>query len=427
MKEDFLHYLWKFKKFDSSNGRTTNNSTVSILDVGFHNQNSGPDFFNARVVIDGQLWAGNVEIHIKSSDWYLHRHELDPNYDNVILHVVWEDDMEIFRKDNSSIPTIELKEVVQKDSLKNYESFLLNGSISWINCEKDFKIFDDFTMNNWLERIYYERLEEKSNIIREMLVASGSNWEEVLFKLLLKSFGSKINAESFESLANNLDFNSIQKLVNSASKMEALILGQAGLLEDDLQEPYYHSLKLEYEFLKHKHKLDNSVVIKPQYFRLRPDNFPNIRLSQFAQLYCKNPQLFLKVMACDNKEQLYVLLSSGTSEFWESHYTFRTSHKSRRKQLTTNFIDLLIINSIIPLKYVYLKETGNQDASEMLEIIQQINPEKNSIIENFNRLRPKTAENALQSQALLHLKKEYCDKNACLKCSLGTKLIQGLV
>ncbi len=426
MKEDFLHYLWKFKKFDSSNAGRTNNSSVTILDVGFHNQNSGPDFFNARVVIDGQLWAGNVEIHIKSSDWYLHRHELDPNYDNVILHVVWEDDMEIFRKDNSAIPTFELKEVVQKDSLRKYNS-LLNSSANWINCEKDFRVFDDFTLNNWLERIYYERLEEKSITIREMLYTSGNNWEEVLFKLLLKSFGSKVNAESFESLANNLDFNIVQKLVKSASKLEALIFGQAGLLEEDEEEPYFNALKLEYAFFKQKHKLDNSVVIKPQYFRLRPDNFPNIRLSQFAQLYSKTPQLFSRVMACDTKEQLYVLLSSGTSEFWESHYTFRKSHKTRKKKLTSNFIDLLIINTVIPLKYIYLRETGNQNASEMLEIIQQINPEKNSIIENFNRLRPKTAENALQSQALLHLKKEYCDKNACLKCSLGTKLIQGVV
>ncbi len=427
MQEDFLHYLWKFKKFDFGKARSTNNSKLSILDSGSHNHNSGPDFFNAKVEINNQLWAGNVEIHIKSSDWYLHRHETDANYDNVILHIVWEDDMEIFRKDNSTIPTLELKPLVHPDSLEKYNSLVLNGTNKWINCEKDFNRFDDFTLNNWLERVYFERLERKSIQIQEMLKASGNNWEEVLFKLLLRNFGFKINADSFESLANTIDFKVIQKHENSPLKMESLIFGQAGLLNEDMDLPYYTSLKLEYEFLKQKFNLDNSLVISPQYFRLRPDNFPNIRLSQFAQLYSQNAQLFSKVITCESKEDLYDLFNSETSEFWQSHFTFKKEHKIRKKALTKSFVDLLIINTIIPLKYCYLKETGNKDTSEMLEIIQNINPEKNSVVENFNRLRAKTATSAYHSQALLQLKNEYCDKNACLQCLLGTKLIQGWV
>ena len=427
MQEDFLHYLWKLKKFDFGKAKTTNNSNLSILDVGSHNHNSGPDFFNAKIEIDNQLWAGNVEIHIKSSDWYLHRHEKDPNYDNVILHVVWEDDSEVFRKDNSVIPTLEIKNLVHSDSLNKYRSLLQNGTKKWINCEKDFHLFDNFTMDNWLERVYFERLEKKSIRIREMLKATGNNWEEVLFKLLFRNFGLKVNGDAFESVANSIDFKVIQKLAKSTFKIEALFFGQAGLLIESLDQAYFISLKSEYEFLRQKFDLVNSSVIQPQYFRLRPDNFPTIRLSQLAQLYSDLPHLFSEVINCNSKEEIYRLFSSNTSEFWDTHYTFKKDHKSRKKKLTQNLIDLLIINTIVPFKYCYLKETGDKDTSEALEIIQQIQPEKNSTVENFKGLRKKAATNAYHSQALLQLKNEYCDKNACLQCGLGVKLIQGLV
>ncbi|TVZ25473.1 uncharacterized protein DUF2851 [Gillisia sp. Hel_I_86] len=427
MQEDFLHYLWKFKKFDFGKARTTNNSNLSIIGVGSHNHNSGPDFFNAKIEIDQQLWAGNVEIHIKSSDWYLHRHETDPNYDNVILHVVWEDDVEVFRKDNSAIPTLELKNLVHPESLEKYNSLLANGTKKWINCEKDFHLFDDFTLYNWLDRVYLERLEKKSIKILKMLKASSNNWEEVLFKLLFRNFGLKVNGDAFESIANSIDFKVIQKLGNSSFKMEALFFGQAGLLNEKLDQPYFTSLKSEYEFLRQKFKLDNASVIVPQYFRLRPDNFPMIRLSQLAQLYSNIPHLFSEVVNCNSKEEMYRLFSSNTSEFWDTHYTFKKDHKNRKKKLTPNFIDLLHINTIVPFKYCYLKETGDKETSETLEIVQKIRPEKNSIIEDFNGLRPKTATNAYHSQALLQLKNEYCDKNACLQCGLGAKLLQGLV
>jgi len=427
MQEDFLHYIWKFKKFDFGKSKTTNNSEISILNFGIHNHNSGPDFFNAKIEIDQQVWAGNVEIHLKSSDWYLHRHETDPNYDNVILHVVWEDDVEIFRKDNSAIPTLELKNLVHPDSLNKYKSLLLNGSRKWINCEKDFHLFDDFTMNNWLERVYFERLEKKSIRIMEMLKSTENNWEEVLFILLFRNFGLKINADSFESIANSIHFKVIQKVRNNSFKMEALIYGQAGLLNENIDQAYFASLKDEYQFLKKKFILDNSSVILPQYFRLRPDNFPTIRLSQLAQLYTNVPQLFSRIIHSRSKEEIYKLFSSATSEFWETHYTFKKDHKERKKKLTQSFIDLLIINTIVPFKYCYLKETGEKDTSEALNIITQIKHEKNSIVDNFNGLRSHTATNSCHSQALVQLKSEYCDKNACLKCVLGVKLIQGLV
>jgi len=427
MKEDFLHYLWKFKKFDFNKATTTSNSNIIILDVGAHNHLSGPDFFNAKIEIDHQVWAGNVEIHLKSSDWYLHRHEIDPNYDNVILHVVWEDDLEIFRKDNSSIPTLQLKELVHPEALEKYNSLLLNNGKRWINCEKNFSDFDDFTLYNWLERIYFERLERKSIKILELLKASDNNWEEVLFKLLFRNFGSKVNGSSFESIANSFDFKIIQKLGNDSFKTEALFYGQAGLLKEETGQQYYSLLRDEYAFLSNKFKLENSFIQSPQYFRLRPDNFPNIRLSQLAQLYSGNFQLFSEVINCRTKEEIYQLLKCKTSEYWETHFTFNKEHAEKSKYLTNNFIDLLVINTIAPLKYCYLRETGNFEPAEAIEIVRDIKPEKNTTIENFNSLRAKTATNAYHSQALLQLKNEYCDKNACLQCSLGVKLIQGLV
>ncbi|RKS53875.1 uncharacterized protein DUF2851 [Gillisia mitskevichiae] len=427
MQEDFLHYLWKFKKFDFRKAKTSNNSDLSILDVGIHNHNSGPDFFNAKIKINDQLWAGNVEIHLRSSDWYLHRHEIDSNYDNVVLHVVWEDDVEVFRKDNSAIPTLELKDLVHPESLDRYKSLLLNGTKKWINCEKDFHLFDDFTLDNWLERVYFERLEKKSVKILEMLKSTENNWEEVLFKLLFRNFGLKVNADSFESIANNIDFKVIQKLGQSAFTMEALFLGQAGLLNENVENSYFASLKLEHQFLQQKFKLDTYSVLKPHYFRLRPDNFPTIRLSQLAQLYSKIPHLFSEVINCNSKEDIYELFNACTSEFWETHYTFKKDHKVRKKKLTNNFIDLLIINTIVPFKYCYQKETGDKDVTASLQIIEQILPEKNGIVDNFNTLRSKTATNSYRSQALIQLKNEYCDKNACLQCGLGVKLIQGMV
>lgn len=428
MQEDFLHYIWKFKKFDHKEIKTTSNLSLSIISYGEHNLNSGPDFFNAKIKIGDQIWAGNVEIHLKASDWYVHRHETDSAYDNVILHVVWEEDIEIFRKDNSSIPTLELKRLVNQKAITSYKDLLLQDSSRWINCERDFGNFDSFTIENWLERIYFERLQKKSLKILELLKSSENNWEEVFYKLLLKSFGSKINGDSFESIADNTQFSLIRKIGKSQFQLESLLFGQAKLLEDfTIEDANYKNLQQEYQYLKQKFNLENSHIQQPKYFRLRPDNFPNIRLSQFSALYSCNLKLFSKVMKSGSKEEIYTIFKTESSEFWKTHYTFLKTHKNRTKQLSRNFIDLLIINTIVPLKFCYLQNIGEFDESNFLGIIQDLLPETNSIIDRFEQLRPNTAKNEMHSKGLLQLKQEYCDKNACLKCALGSKLIQGLV
>ncbi len=421
MQEDFLHYLWKHKKFKTQGLKTAKQEAVTIINVGEHNHNTGPDFFNAQLKIGEQLWAGNVEIHIKSSDWFVHNHETDSNYDNVILHVVWEHDTEIFRKDNSEIPTLELKQYVSKEALANYQK-LFSTAQKWINCEKDFAKVEDFTTNNWLERLYFERLERKATSIKEILKQSTNDWEAVLFKLLAKNFGLKVNGEAFLSVANAFDFSVVRKQQSKLSSLEALLFGQANLLEESFQEPYYLQLQKEYAFLKQKFSLNAEHIIPLQFFRLRPPNFPTIRLSQLANVFHKNPNLFSEIIKAKSLETFYDLFSVGTSTFWDTHYTFGKVSKTSKKQVTKSFIDLLIINTIIPLKFSYAKQMGKTVDDEILQLMQQIAPEKNSIIEKFNSLKP-VSKSALQSQALLQLKAEYCDKNRCLQCAIGNTVL----
>ena len=421
MQEDFLHHIWKLKKFNAAHLKTTNNGLVEIVSSGQHNLNSGPDFFNAQLKIDDQLWAGNVEIHVKSSDWFVHNHEVDKAYDNVILHVVWEHDTDIHRKDQTKIPTLELKNLISKNALGNYKK-LFSKSQKWINCEYDFKSVDDFTIYNWLERIYFERLERKSKDIESLLKSTGNNWEAVLFKMLAKNFGLKVNGESFLSLASSIDFSIIRKQQSNLLSLEALLFGQSGILDEVVEEPYFNELGYEYKFLKQKFNLSNYAVIPLQFFRLRPPNFPTIRLSQLANLYHQHQNLFSKVIEIDSVKEFYDLFKISTSEFWETHYTFEKQSKSSKKILSRSFIDLLIINTIIPIKFSYAQYKGNEVEVSILNLIQEIESEKNSIVEKFKDL--KTISNtALQSQALIQLKNEYCDKNKCLQCAIGSSIL----
>ena len=427
MREEFLHYIWKFKKFNFGNAKTVSNLPIVIIDTGTANLNAGPDFFNAKMKIGDQLWAGNVEIHLKSSDWYVHRHETNPDYDNVILHVVWQDDLEVYRKDNTAIPTLELRELVPEITMQNYRDLLTAPNDKFINCEKDFPKFDDFELNNWLERLYFERLEQKEDVILELLKNSENNWEEVLFKLLSKNFGLNVNGEAFLGMAQSFDFKVVQKSAGSQLQLESLFFGQSGLLEKKWENVYYNKLRKEYSFLKRKFRLENAYVERAMFFRLRPDNFPSIRLSQLASLYQKVPQLFSEIIKARNKSQIYNIFKVETSQFWRTHYSFEKSHRERSKSLTERFIDLMIINTIVPLQFCYNKKMGIEDSSELLNLIEEVKAENNSVVTAYNKIRPKTAINAMQSQGLLHLKKQYCDKNACLDCNLGVKLIQGSI
>ncbi len=421
MKEDFLHYVWKFQKFDVCEFLTTNNEKFHIRNKGSHNLNSGPDFFNSQIELEGQLWAGNVEIHIKSSDWYAHGHETDPAYDNVILHVVWEHDAEIFRNDGSKIPTFVVKRHIPKNTLEQYQK-LFSKEKKWINCETDFESVDDFIIENWLERIFFERLQNKESQLLKELEDSQNHWESLLFRMLCKNFGLKVNGDSFFSIAKSIDFSVVTKCSKERQDLEALLMGQAGLLEGDKEDWYFKTLKNQYSYLKHKFGLQNENVIVPKFFRLRPPNFPTVRLAQFTMLYFERDNLFSKVIAIQDIKDFYELFNICGSDYWDTHYNFGISSLERKKRITKSFVDLLIINTIIPLKFCYAVQQGRDISEEILNLASKISSEENTIVKKFNSLRH-TSKNAYQSQALLQLKGEYCDNNKCLQCAVGNLII----
>lgn len=423
MREDYLHYLWKYQKLNHRDLRTSDGFSVKVISPGIHNLLSGPDFFNSRLLIGEQEWAGNLEIHLRSSDWYMHGHENDPAYDNVILHVVWEHDVEIYRKDNTALPVVEIKDLVLAGALNSYEELCLISSNRWINCENDLREVDDFLMNNWLERLYLERLEQKTELINTLLEKSAGDWEAVLFRMLAKNFGLNINGESLLSIASSIPFAVVRKTRANLVQLEALLLGQGGFLEKELEEPYFQQLKAEYTYLQRKFNLSREGVLPVKYFRLRPDNFPELRLVQLAAVYHKNQALFSSLEKASDLNDVYNLFKIQVNDFWSTHYTFSSSHRIRKKNFSRKFLDLLIINTVVPVKFNYFRSKG-KDIEELLGIIEAIAPEDNQIIKKFAALRPAFALNALQSQALLQLKKEYCEKNACLQCAVGIKILQ---
>lgn len=422
MKEEFLHFLWQYKLFNSTNLISVKREIVEVIDSGSHNTNSGPDFLNSKLKIDEQLWVGNVEIHIKSSDWYAHHHEKDVNYDAVILHVVWEHDADVFMKNNHPIPTVELQSFVQKEVLANYKKLFLKEQ-RWIPCEKQIAETSSFILNNWLERLYFERLEKKSVVIKELLQKSNNNFEAVLFQLLAKNFGLKVNGAAFLQLAQSFNFSVLRKVRFNEEQLSALLFGQAGFLEQELEETYYLQLQKEYAYIRHKYKLEPIAKHRFQFFRMRPNNFPTIRIAQMVALYNKYQNLFSRLIDVNKVESFYDLFTGEVNDFWKTHYTFETASKKTDKKLTKSFIDLLIINTIIPLKFVYEQARGEVDQEGLLQLIKQLKPEDNSIISKFLELKIK-ANNAFESQALLELKNNYCAKKCCLQCAIGSKLLK---
>lgn len=421
MQEAFLHYVWKYKILNSSNIQTVQGEALQILSCGEHNQNAGPDFFNAQLVLDGQRWAGNIEIHVKASDWYVHNHEQDQAYKNVILHVVWEYDTEVYREDNSVLPTLVLKDYVEKQTLDNY--YKLNDKDGkWIFCENHFAEVSNFTLYNWLERLFTERLERKTKEIEALLTASKNNWEAVLFVLLAKNFGLKVNGEAFRSIAQHIPWQVMQKIMANNTQLEAVFFGQAGLLHDEIQEPYFLKLKKEYAYLTHKFGLQTKGVLPCNFFRLRPSNFPTIRLAQLAALYHTHTKLFAKLISVKSPQEAYPIFKNSVSAFWQDHYTFKSKSKKSPKALTKKFIDLLLVNTIIPIQYCYAKHQGKTTGEQLITFAAGISPEQNSIVAKFNELKPITSS-ALHSQALIQLKTRYCDEKKCLECAIGNTLL----
>ena len=421
MKEDFLHYVWKYQKFAASVFYTVSGESIRVVHPGQHNGNSGPDFLNAQLIIDNQRWAGNVEIHLKSSDWYVHHHQDDCAYDSVLLHVVWEYNVAVFRANDAVIPALEIKNLVLPLALKGYDK-LQREDVQFIPCERDFPRVDQFILDHWLEGLYLERLQQKTAQIIEEVSSLNNHWEALLFQQLCKTFGLKVNGVAFLSIAQSIPFSVVVKCRHNLQTLEALFLGQAGLLDTTINDDYIQGLKETYAFLKKKFNLCNKNGIAVNFFRLRPSNFPTVRLVQLAALYASNNHLFSAFISIKSKEEAYRLFAVQASTYWDTHFNIGVVSSKKEKVLTKKFIDLVLINTVIPLQFCYAQQQGTEISEEILALATAIAPEKNMIVKQFDVLRPK-AKNAMQSQALLQLKQTYCKPKRCLDCAIGNVIL----
>lgn len=420
MKEDFLHHVWKNKALDTRHLLTTDGKSVEIINFGEYTSTDGPDFFNAKIRIDGQLWAGNVEMHVKSSSWYIHHHQQDPAYDNVILHVVWEDDVPIFRSDETPLPTLILADYVASSTHKNYQK--LFQTKKYLNCESFIAEVKPIVWLSWKERLLVERLAYKSAPMQERLTATNNHWEEVFYQFVVKSFGLKANGKYFADLAMRLPFLVVQKERHQLLHLEALFLGMANFLDEPL-DAYSQQLQQTFLYLKSKHQLEDNLLGKPQFFRLRPPNFPTVRLAQLAQLFHHQQHLFhaLVVDPVSYQEALK-MLQIQPADYWQTHYVLGKESRQTSKKMTTNFIDLLLINTVFPFRFVYGKYTGKDNFEDILGAYQQLKSEKNHLTDLYQQLGVEVS-NALDSQTMIHLKQNYCALNRCLDCAVGHQVI----
>lgn len=421
MKEDFLHYVWLNKKLDLLNLTTVSGDKIQIIHSGNFLQQAGPDFFNAQIVIGNQKWAGNIEIHLKSSDWYAHHHEKDEAYNNVILHVVWQHDTPIYRKDNSEIPVLELQHFVSKNLVNNYNK--LSISKQWIYCENHIQTIDNSVLNIWKEKLFLERLQRKAQFIFSLLEEIGNDWEAVLFLLLAKNFGLNTNGETFLQVAKSISFPIVRKEAVDEKLLEALFFGQANMLPETHEDMYINDLKSWYEYLQVKYKITTKVYDKVQFFKHRPDNFPTIRLAQLAMLYHKQRNLFSQIIETNDLEKLTEIFTVSVSEYWKTHYNFDVKSSFKEKQLSKSFINLLVINTVIPIKFAYANSQGKENIEELITLVSEIPAEKNTIIDKF-KLIGLPSQSAFDTQSLLQLKNEYCNQKKCLQCSIGLQLLK---
>ncbi|MCB0653536.1 MAG: DUF2851 family protein [Saprospiraceae bacterium] len=425
MKEEFLHYLWRLRRFDLKEMKTTEGESISIISTGILNHDGGPDFMDARIRIGDTLWAGNVEIHINASDWSLHSHQKNRAYDNVILHVVYEEDRPVFHPTGERIPCLELRRRIKPRVFKMYEKLM--SSEKWIPCQFHFHEAPEITRKLWLDRLMVERLENRYETIAAILESNKNNWEETFYQCLAHGFGLKVNTEPFEQLARNLPLLTLSKHRSQLFQIEALLFGQAGFLGFDFAEDYPNKLKKEYSFLKEKYDLTPMSSASWKFLRMRPANFPSIRIAQLAMLIFQTTHLFSKIMAASKVEEIENALTVYTSSYWESHYVFdKPTEMKRRKGLGKPAIQLIIINIIAPLLFLYGKQKADEKYKEKaFKLLEQIKPEQNKIIRQWQELGMKP-ESAYQTQALLQLKNKYCDAKRCADCAIGNAIFGNL-
>ena len=418
--EQLLHYVWKHKIFSLKELKTTTGQQVEVIDTGLANTDAGPDFFNAKLKLDGALWIGNIEIHERSSDWFKHGHHADTGYNSVILHIASEIDTEISRSNGERIPQIQL--ICPEAVRTNYKELLETDS--YPPCYRIIPSLPPFTAHSWMTALQMERFEQKATLLNERLKRCQGNWEDAFFITLARNFGFGLNGDAFETWAHRLPFRAVDKHRNDLFQIEAIFFGQAGILEDSDGDGYYLRLKKEYTYLQHKFGLIPMDASLWRFLRLRPANFPHIRIAQLACLYHRAYGLLSRIMETETLQGVRDILKGGTSEYWLTHYTFGGSSPSRPKTLSNTSLDLLIINTVVTFLYAYGLHKGNRVlCARAGSFLEELKAENNYITRMWEQCGMK-ASNAADSQALIQLKKEYCDKKKCLYCRIGYEYLK---
>jgi hypothetical protein len=428
--EQLLHYCWKHKMWPLGEMLTTDDRKVEVIDPGLHNRNSGPDFFNAKVKIGGTLWVGNVEIHDRSSDWYVHGHDSDAHYNNVVLHVVGVADRDVQTEAGDFVPQLVL-EVPQRVH-DNYEELLRTDS--YPPCYRIIPQLTSLTVHSWMAALQTERLEQKTIAIGERVRQAGGSWEDAYFQTMARNYGFGINGDAFEEWARHIPLQAVGKHRDDLFQIEAIFLGQAGLLElsaiperyqqQALSEGYFSKLRNEYQYLAHKFSLTPMDASLWRFLRLRPQNFPHIRISQLANLYYQRKAGLSALIDCKDTVAMAEMLRTQVTPYWETHYTFGSESMKNAKHLSPFSINLLMINTCVPMLFAYGRHAMKESLCDRaFDILEQLKAENNHIIRMWKECGL-DVKSAGDSQALIQLKREYCDKRECLRCRIGYEYLR---
>lgn len=424
MKEEFLHYLWKYNLYDADKLVDNEGNKIAVLHPGEYNRDSGPDFFNARLRIGGLEWAGNVEVHIKASDFDSHRHNSDPAFDNIILHVVSEVDRTVFNSRGEEILTSQL--VFDPALFEKYTSLVNNPFI--IACQAGINDLEPLHIRHWLGSLVIERIREKSEHVLKIFSTTGNDWDETFYRLLSRYFGFRVNTGPFEMLASALPFKIIRKHSDNLFQLEALLFGTAGLLDEGLfreavNDTYYLSLIREFKILSAKYSIRPVHGWIWKFARLRPANFPTVRISQLAALLATTGGLFSRVVEAGDVRSLRGILEVRASEYWDDHFVFGKKSRSYTKYAGSQAAEILLVNAVIPVLFAYGRIRDSQDICDRaVSFLEELEPEENATIDEWKTAGIK-ADSAFTTQALIQLRNSYCRKRKCLYCRIGAKLI----
>jgi hypothetical protein len=428
--EILLHYIWRHRMYPLHRMTTNKGETVEVIDPGLHNRNAGPDFFNAKIKVDGMLWVGNVEIHDKASDWFLHGHDKDEAYDNVILHVVGEDDMPVRSSRGETMRQMQMD--VPEYVTANYSRLLREDRFP--PCHEVIGQLQKLTVHSWMSALQTERLEQKTEAISRRVKERNGSWEDAYFMTLARNFGFGVNGEAFEKWAATLSLQSVGHHRDDIFQIEAIFLGQAGLLDEQAipqrhrkeaaNDIYLTKLRREYSYLNHKFHLEQMSATEWKFLRLRPQNFPNIRISQLANLYYNRRSNLSQLIECRSVDEMSDLFATHVTPYWETHYSFGAEGKKSAKQLSKQSVRVLILNTAIPILFAYGRHKGDETLTDRaFRLLEELKAEDNSIIRMWKECGLEI-ETAADSQAIVQLKKEYCDRRDCLRCRFGYEYIK---